>query len=230
MTNLSIKELPVMERPYEKLEAYGPGFLSDAELLAIIIKSGSRYEKSTDLAVRLINAHPSGLLGLHHLSLDQLKKIHGIGRVKAIQLKALAELSKRLSKASYSMELNASSPGSVANYYMEDMRHLGREHLKVVLLDTKHQLIGDFILSIGTVNSSLIHPREVLIHALKRDAVTFIMLHNHPSGNPSPSPEDIAVTNRIKEAGDIVGVRLLDHIIIGDGRYVSLKEQGYIDT
>ncbi len=217
-----------MERPYEKLETHGPGFLSDAELLAIIIKSGSPQEKSTDLAMRLIKAHPSGLLGLHHLTLDQLKKVHGIGRVKAIQLKALSEISKRMAKAEYNNKLIVTSPSTIAAYYMEEMRHLEREHLKIVLLDTKHQVIGDYILSVGTVNSSLIHPREIFIHALKRDAVKIVLMHNHPSGNPAPSPEDIAVTQRVKEAGEVLGVPLMDHIIIGDGRYVSLKEKGYI--
>ena len=112
---------------------------------------------------------------------------------------------------------------------MEEMRHLDREHLKIVLLDTKHQIIGDYILSIGTVNSSLVHPREVFVHALKRDAVKVIILHNHPSGNPDPSPEDIDVTIRVKGAGDILGCPLMDHIIIGDGRYISMKEKGYLD-
>lgn len=227
-TALSIKDMPERERPYEKLETLGPGFLSDAELLAIIIKSGSRHEKSTDLALRLLKAHPSGLLGLHHMSMKQLQKIHGIGRVKAIQLKALAELAKRMSKADYSNRVTIGSPSSVAALYMEEMRHMDREHLKIVILDTKHRIIGDYILSIGTVNSTLIQPREVFIHALKRDAVTIIMLHNHPSGNPEPSPQDLDVTKRIRDAGDLIGVRLLDHIIIGDGRYVSMKELGYM--
>ncbi len=228
-TNLSIKEIPAMERPYEKLETYGPGFLSDAELLAIIIKSGSQHEKSTDLAMRLLKAHPMGLLGLHHLSMTQLQKVHGIGRVKAIQLKAMTELSKRMSKASFSDRVSVTSPSSVAAYYMEEMRHLDREHMKVILADTKYNIIDEYLLSVGTVNASLIQPREVFIHALKRDAVNILLMHNHPSGNPEPSPADIAVTKRIQEAGNLLGVTLLDHIIIGDGRYVSLKEKGYFN-
>ena len=228
MNNLTIKEIPERERPYEKLETLGPGFLSDAELLAIIIKNGSRFEKSTDLAMRLLNLHPSGLLGLHHLSLEQMKKVHGIGRVKAIQLKALTEIAKRMSKADYSQRVAIGSPASVAAMYMEEMRHLDREHMKIVLLDTKYNIIGEYTLSVGTVNSSLIQPREVFIHALKRDAVNIILLHNHPSGNPEPSPQDIDVTKRVQEAGDLIGVRVLDHIIVGDGRYTSLKAQGYL--
>lgn len=225
---LTIKEIPISERPYEKLETYGAGVLSDAELIAIIIKSGTVKERSTDIAMRIIGKHDSGLLGLHHLTMDELREINGIGRVKAIQLKAIAEISKRLSRATQKERINVNSPSTVASMYMEDLRHLKREHLIVVLLDTKHNVIEDYTLSIGTVNASLIHPREVFIYALRNEAVNIILLHNHPSGNPEPSPQDIAITDRIGEAGDLVGVTLLDHIIIGDGTYTSLKEQGYI--
>jgi len=226
---LTIKEIPACERPYEKLENYGATVLSDAELLAIIIKSGTRYERSTDLAMKVICAHESGLIGLHHLTMKELQKIKGIGRVKAIQLKAVAELSKRMAKATYKKKANIHSPASVAALYMEDMRHLKREHLKVVLLDTKHYVIMDHTLSIGTVNASLIHPREVFIYALKKEAVSILLLHNHPSGNPTPSPEDIRVTKRIQATGEVIGVSLLDHIIIGDGIFTSMKEKGYLD-
>lgn len=226
---LTIKEIPESERPYEKLENYGATMLSDAELLAIIIKNGTKNEKSTDLAMKIIHAHDSGLIGLHQLTMGDLQKIKGIGRVKAIQLKAVAELSKRMSKATYKKRINIHSPASVAAVYMEEMRHLKREHLKVVLLDTKHHVLTDHTLSIGTVNASLVHPREVFVYALKKEAVSIILLHNHPSGNPTPSSEDIQVTKRIKSTGEIVGVTLLDHIIIGDGIFISLKEKGYID-
>lgn len=225
---LTIKEMPLNQRPYEKLELYGAPRLSDAELIAIIIKSGTVKEKSTDIALRILGKHHSGLLGLHHLSLEELKEINGIGRVKAIQLKALAEISNRISRVTQKEKMNINSPSTVAAVYMEDMRHLEREHLVVVLMDTKHNIIEDYTLSIGTVNASLIHPREVFIYALKKGAVTILLLHNHPSGNPDPSPQDIAVTERIKEAGEILGVSLMDHIIIGDGTYVSLREKGYI--
>lgn len=226
---LSIKEIPPEERPYEKLERFGAAKLSDAELIAIIIKSGTRREKSTDLAMRVLNQHESGLIGLYHLSLNELQKIHGIGRVKSIQLKAMIEISKRMSRATYKKRLNIHSPASVAAMYMEELRHYEREHLMVVLLDTKHNVIGDYVLSIGTVNASLIHPREVFIYALKQQAVNIILLHNHPSGNPKPSPEDIAITKRIQSSGEIIGIHLLDHIIIGDGVYISLKEKDYIN-
>lgn len=227
---LTIKELPYTERPYEKLELYGSSVLTDAELLAIIIRNGTVKERSTDLAMRVLAKHSTGLIGLHHLTLEELKEISGIGRVKAIQLKALAEISKRIAKSSYREKVHASSPSSVAAMYMEQMRYLKREHMMVVLLDTKYNIIEDHTLSIGTVNASLVNPREVFIHALKREAVNILLIHNHPSGNPEPSPDDIAITERVEQAGEIVGVKLIDHIVIGDGIYVSLKEQGYINN
>lgn len=226
---LMTKDIPISERPYEKLEAYGASALSDSELLAIVIRTGSRQERATELAMKVINARPSGLLGLHEMSLSELQEVHGIGRVKAIQLKAVSEISKRMSKATYSKVLSIKSPGSVASAYMEEMRHFKREHTKLLLLDTKYQVKNESYLSVGTVNTSLMHPREVFSHALKNEAVSIVLLHNHPSGNPQPSPQDIEITQRITEAGSLIGVPLLDHIIIGDGTYVSLKEKGYIN-
>lgn len=228
LKNLTIKEIPYDERPYEKLETLGPSALSNAELLAIIIKTGSKEEKVTDLTTRLLASTENGLLDLYSKTIKDLMSIKGIGRVKAIQLKAVAEISKRMSKETYKRQLNINSPQSVANLYMEDMRHLSKEHMMMVLLDTKNSVIKEELVSIGTVNASLIHPREVFIYALKGHAVSFILIHNHPSGNPTPSPEDIAVTKRIKEASEIMGINILDHIIIGDGHYISLKEQGYL--
>lgn len=224
---MRVKDLPSSERPYEKLEMYGPSALSDAELLAIVIRSGSRKERSIELAQRILGIN-KGIRGIHELSLDDLKQIPGIGRVKSIQIKAMAEFSKRLAKHNAEAKLKISSPGSIAKLYMEEMRYLQQEHLKIVFLDTKNQIVSDKFLTVGTVNASLINPREVFIQALRHNAVHVILLHNHPSGDPSPSREDIAITKRIIEAGDIIGIQLLDHIIIGDGNYISLKERGII--
>ncbi|PKM50251.1 MAG: hypothetical protein CVV02_12230 [Firmicutes bacterium HGW-Firmicutes-7] len=223
---LTVKELPTDERPYEKLEKYGASVLSDAELLAIIIKSGSRRERSIDLAQKVLKLNSRGLAGIHQLSLKELEMISGIGRVKAIQIKSIAELSTRISKNNAIQKLQITSPSSVADIYMEEMRHLQQEHLKIVLLDTKNNIISDHTISVGTVNASLVNPREVFIHALKNLAVHIIILHNHPSGDPTPSSEDISITKRILGASEIIGVKLLDHIIIGDGKYISLKERG----
>jgi len=223
---LTVKEMPLTERPYEKLEKFGPSVLSDAELLAIIIRSGTKNARSIDLAQHVLSLNTRGLAGIHQLSLKELQKVPGIGRVKAIQIKAIAELSTRISKNHALNKIQINSPGSIASIYMEEMRHLQQEHLKIVLLDTKNNIISDKTISIGTVNASLINPREVFIHALKNGAVNVILLHNHPSGDPTPSREDISVTKRMVEASNIIGIELLDHIIIGDGYYTSLKEKG----
>lgn len=227
-TRMRVKDLPSSERPYEKFEMYGPSTLSDAELLAIIIRSGSRKERSIELAQRILGIKKQGIRGIYDLSLDDLQQVPGIGRVKSIQIKAIAELSKRISKYNAEAKLKISSPGSIATLYMEEMRYLQQEHLKIVFLDTKNQIITDKFLTVGTVNASLINPREVFIQALRHNAVHVILLHNHPSGDPAPSREDISITRRIIEAGDIIGIKLLDHIIIGDGNYISLKERGII--
>lgn len=223
---LTIKELPISERPYERLEKYGASMLSDAELLAIIIKSGTRYERSIDVAGRVLKLNKKGLAGIHQLTLKELQSVPGIGRVKAIQLKSLAEISTRIAKSTAISKMQIGSPASIADIYMEEMRYLQQEHLKIVLLDTKNNIICDDTISKGTVNASLINPREVMIYALKNAAVHMIIIHNHPSGDPMPSKEDIAITRRICEAGDIIGIKVLDHIIIGDGKYISLKEKG----
>ncbi|GMQ64987.1 RadC family protein [Vallitalea maricola] len=225
-SRMRVKDLPLSERPYEKLETYGPSALSDAELLAIIIRSGSKKERSIELAQRILGIKKQGIRGIYELSLEDLQKVSGIGRVKSIQIKAIAELSKRISKNNAVMKFKISSPGTIASVFMEELRYLKQEHLKIVFLDTKNQIISDKFLTVGTVNASLINPREVFIEALKHNAVHVILLHNHPSGDPTPSREDILITKRIINAGDIIGIKLLDHIIIGDGNYISLKEQG----
>lgn len=226
----SVRELPESERPYEKCEKYGAGSLSDAELIAVIIRTGSRQERSMDLAARILklSEQDPGLNGLHNLSMKELLRVHGIGKVKAVQILCIAELSRRMAKASNAPGLNFTNPDSVARYYMEDMRHLKKEVCRLALFDTKSRLLGESTLSVGTVNASIVSPREVFLTALKLEAVHIILLHNHPSGDPTPSKEDILVTKRVKEAGDLVGISLMDHIIIGDNKYVSLKEQGFI--
>lgn len=225
---LTVKELPESERPYERMEKFGASVLSDAELLAIIIKSGSKTERSVDVANNILRLHKLGIAGIHQLTLEDLHTISGIGRVKAIQIKAIAELSNRISKTYALNRLSIESPKSVAKLYMEELRHLQQEHLKLVLLDTKNNIISDADISIGSVNCSIVDPREILIRALKSRAVHIILLHNHPSGNPTPSREDILVTKRINDACRLVGIDLLDHIIIGDGEYISMKEKGII--
>lgn len=229
-THLTVKELPVSERPYEKCEMYGPQYLSDAELLAVILKTGSKGLRAIDLAVNVLNYSKSnpGLKGLNYLTKKELTKIKGIGRVKAIQLLCLTELTKRMAKEVHKDNLRFTTPQSIADFYMQDMRHLPREQVMLLMLDSKNKLIKDTVISSGSVNLSIVPVREILIQALKEDAVNMILVHNHPSGDPSPSPEDIRVTKRLKEAGDLIGITLMDHIIIGDNKYISLKEQGLL--
>lgn len=225
---LSVKELPTSERPYEKCEQYGVGALSDAELLAVILRTGTKKMRVMDLAMNILNhntVHP-GLKGLNYMTLKELTKIKGVGRVKAIELLCLTELTKRMSKEIHKDSLKLVTPKSVADYYMQDMRHQTKEQVLLVMLDSKNKIIKDMIISEGTVNSSIMPTREIYVHAIKYEAVNIILLHNHPSGDPTPSAEDIRVTKRLSEAGNLIGISLMDHIIIGDNRYISLKEQG----
>ncbi len=225
----TVKELPDTQRPYEKCETLGAESLSDAELLAVIIKSGTRNERSIDLASRILNANENnGLLNLHSLSLHELMNFSGIGRVKAIQLKCIAELTKRMARMTRHTGESFVSPEIIATYYMEDMRNLERENLMIVMLDSKSRRINDLIISSGTVNSSIASSRDIFYQSLKCGAVSIILVHNHPSGDPTPSKEDYYVTTKIKEGGELIGIPLLDHIIIGDNCYFSMKENGNI--
>lgn len=228
---LSVKEMPVSERPYERCEQYGAGILSDAELLAVIIRSGTRNVRSIDLAEQILNSPEcnQGLIGLHYITLQELMKLKGIGRVKAIQLLCIAELSKRLCSSQKKKGLSFLNPGTIADFYMEDMRFLPVEQVVLLALDGKCRLIQKIILSNGTVNASFSNPRDIFLTALKYGAVSVILLHNHPSGDPTPSREDILTTKRVSEAGQLIGIPLMDHIIIGDNTYVSLKERGFLD-
>jgi len=228
---LSMKELPLTERPYERMEKFGPEVLSNAELLAIIIRTGNAKETSVGLAQRVLkmDTENKGLAFLHDISLEELKAIEGIGRVKAIQIKAVMELSKRISTSFASTKkTQVKSPEVIANLLMEDMRYLNKEVFKVVLLNAKNNIIKITDVSVGSLTASIVHPREVFNEAVKSSSYGLIFVHNHPSGDPEPSMQDIETTKRLREAGDILGIKVVDHIIIGDGRFASLKEKGYL--
>ncbi len=218
-------------RPYEQVERYGAATLSDAQLLAVILRTGTNGTDSIELAKKVLasGATHEGLIGLYQMSIPELMQIKGIGRVKAIQISCICELSKRMAARKREKTIDFSSPKAVAYVYMEQMRHEERERVIIVMLDAKCQLIKDEVLTIGTVNCSLVTPREILIEALKYRAVSFIVLHNHPSGDPSPSQMDYRVTKRLKTAGELVGVRLTDHIVIGDASYYSFQEDGFFN-
>ena len=227
---MRMKDLPINERPYEKLEKYGEERLSDAELLAIIIKTGTRNERVVELSQRILkaNSNNEGLSYLHDMSIEELKDIKGIGRVKAIQIKAVGELSKRLNKEKNILKHSANSSSNIAAIYMEEMRYNKQEICKVVLVDKHNKITYDKNITIGNINSSIVDPREVFKSALEKGARGVILLHNHPSGDPTPSKCDIDITRRLKDAGIILGINFIDHIIIGDGEYMSMKEYGVI--
>lgn len=226
----TMKELPKSERPYEKLEQDGVASLSDAELIAVLLRNGSRQKNSVAMAAEILNLHPihKGLMGLHYLTDCELQKIDGIGKVKAAQLLCAAELSNRMSRQRKPHNQRFDAPELVAGYFMEEMRTKETEHTIVVFLDNRCHLIRHEILFVGSVNASMANPREVLKKALQYDASCFILLHNHPSGDSTPSKADIALSQRMKTAGELIGINLLDHIILGDCQYVSLKERGHI--
>ena len=226
-----MKEMPGIERPYEKCLSAGAGSLSDKELLAVLLRCGTHGENAVELASRILyHQNENGLLGIHNISYEELINIKGIGKVKAVQILCISELAKRLAKASAKDMLCFQSPYTIAQYYMEDLRHEKQEHMKLLMLNTKSMLIGELDIAIGTVNASLITPRELFIEALQKNAVSIIILHNHPSGDVTPSSEDILITNRIKEAGELIGITLLDHLIIGNNCYSSFYESGLLYT
>ena len=219
--------------PYEKFEQFGSEALTDIELLAIIIRTGTKNMNALELSkevLRLSNnsGQSHGLLSLLHLSLEELMNVKGIGKVKAIRLKCVTELSKRIAMETFKTGLRFDCPGSVAAYYMEQLRHQESEHVILVMCDGKNQFLKDCILSKGSVNMSLLSPREIFITAIKTQAVNILLVHNHPSGDPTPSKDDITITNQIHEASLMMNIPLVDHIIIGDNNYMSFKELGYL--
>lgn len=223
----TIKDLPLNERPREKLNKYGVGSLSNAELLAVIIRTGQGEDTAIDLAHRILSIDSSGIGFLSHATIEELKTVKGIGDCKAAQIQAAIELGKRIS-SSRDDKIKVDSPLILVDLLMERMRYLKKEHFKIAILDTKNQIISIERISIGNLNASIVHPREVFNIAIKRSANSLILIHNHPSGDPTPSKEDINITNRLIEAGSIIGIKVLDHIIIGDNRYISFKQRNII--
>lgn len=228
MNHITMKDLPAEERPYEKCAASGPESLTDAELLAVILRTGTKDLPSLSLAEQILSlGSPDGLLGLLHLSLPELMTIKGIGRVKGIELLCIGELSRRIWRTlSVKKAMVFSDPRSISGFYMEEMRHKEQEELRLMMLNTKNTLIKESLIFRGTVNASLASPREIFMEAFRFRAVRIILVHNHPSGDPSPSKEDGILTARVKEAGDFLGIPLVDHIIIGDSAYFSFREKG----
>jgi DNA repair protein RadC len=222
----TIKEMPEELRPRERLLAAGPQALSNAELLAILIRTGTRMETAIDVARRVLS-RPEGLQYLAQASLEELQKEKGIGLAKAAELKAALELGRRLAAFTLTRTI-IKNPWDVASLLMDEMRFLDRENFRTVSLNTKNQVLGVDSVSVGSLNSSQAHPREVFKDPIRRSAAAIILAHNHPSGDPTPSQEDIAVSRRLVEAGRILGIEVLDHLIIGDGRFTSFKERNLL--
>lgn len=224
------KKQQTSELPYEKFVTKGAQSLSDKELLAIIIRTGTATKSPLDIADEILSLQGSrkDLLDICRVSLEELMSISGIGQVKAVKIKCIAELSKRIAMTSRKEKLCFTNPQSIADYYMEQFRHLEFETVLLICLDNKSRLIEDYTISQGTINASLLSPREIFLKALRARAVFIIMLHNHPSGDPSPSKQDLLITKKIQEVSKMIEIPLIDHIIIGDSRYVSFKESGYM--
>lgn len=220
-----IKELPSEERPREKLVRYGVEALSNSELLAILLRTGTKDASAITLANRILALEREGLSYLCNCTAEELSEIPGIGTAKSSQIIAAIELGRRIATKPKEKRVNIKSPNDVASLFIEEMRYLKKEFFKVLLLNTKNEIIRIENISIGSLNSSVVHPREVFCSAVRKSACSVVFIHNHPSGNPAPSQTDIDITKRLVEAGDILGIKVLDHLIIGDGIYISLKEK-----
>ena len=226
-----IKDWPEEERPRERLLRYGSDSLSEAQLLAIILRTGVKEPRKSalDLARALLSEF-EGLRGIEQASPRELCRIKGIGPAKAAQIKAALEVGKRLQDVEPLKRGGFSSSREVASRYIPQLRSLKKEVFKVLLLNTKNELIRDVTVSEGTLNASLVHPREVFNPAIRDSAAAVLFVHNHPSGDPTPSREDRELTRRLQEAGDLIGIRVLDHIIIGDGCHLSFADKGYLQS
>lgn len=220
-----IRELPKEERPREKLIKYGESYLSNSELLAILIGTGTKETSSIDLAHKILALEKNGIAYLTECSVEELCKIPGIGIAKGAQIIAAIELGKRIAIRPKVKKVQISEPGKVATLFIEEMRYLKKEIFKILLLNSKNEIITIEEISVGSLNASIVHPREVFQIAIRKSAAAIILVHNHPSGSTVPSQEDVDVTNRLIEGGNLLGINVIDHLIIGDGNYLSFKER-----
>lgn len=226
-STILIKDVPKEDRPRERLLKFGSSHLSNQELLAILIGSGTKDESVMSLSNRVL-MHFEGLNLLKDATIEELTAIKGIGSAKGLLLLSALELGKRINQYKPDDRYVIRSPEDGADFVMEEMRNLNQEHFIVLFLNTKNQIIHRQTVFIGSLNASIVHPREIYREAVKRSAASIICAHNHPSGDPSPSQEDIHVTKRLVESGKMIGVELLDHLVIGNRKFISLKEKGYL--
>jgi DNA repair protein RadC len=228
---LMLKDLPNDERPREKLLTRGVQSLSNAELLAILLRTGTKEDSVMRVAEKLlIEYQANGLASIANLSPRDFSKIKGIGMVKAITVIAAMELGKRLATNPTNERYVIRSPKDVADYMMARLRYENKEYFISILLNTKNQVLASPTISIGSLNASIVHPREIFREAIHYAAASIILIHNHPSGDPNPSKEDLFVTEKLMKAGNLMDIAVLDHVIIGDNKYISLKESGIIDS
>lgn len=224
-----VRELPVDERPRERLLALGPGFLSNAELLAIVLRNGTRESSALQLAQEILSVYKEeGLAALARMSAGELMQIRGIGSAKAAEVMAAVELGKRLHVCASGRRAAVNCPEDAADYALPRFRYEEREHFAVILLNVKNHILSMPVISIGSLTASVVHPREVFRAAIQQTAASMILVHNHPSGDPSPSREDIDITNRLVAVGRVMDIPVLDHIILGNDNYISLREKGMI--
>nr|WP_279626110.1 DNA repair protein RadC [Halobacillus dabanensis] len=226
-TSIMIKDVPRQDRPRERMIDLGASHLSNQELLAILLGSGTKKESVMELSNRLL-VHFEGIMLLKDATIEELTAIRGIGVAKAVLLLSAIEMGKRMQKMKPVERYMIRSPEDGADFVMEEMRDLKQEHFICLFLNTKNQVLHRQTIFIGSLNASIVHPREVYKEAVKRSAASIICAHNHPSGDPTPSQEDIQVTRRLKECGKMIGIELLDHLVIGDRKFISLKEKGYL--
>lgn len=224
---LMIKELPIDERPREKMREKGAQAMGNSELLAILLRTGSHDESALRLAEHLLEQQ-GGLAGFGNATTEDIELIKGIGSAKATTILAAIELGRRVAILATADRVVVSSPDDVAALLLPRFRFESREHFVAVLLSTKNHVIKTPVISIGSLNASIVHPRELFREAINARAASVILAHNHPSGDPTPSPEDISLTRKLKDAGQLLDIPVLDHVILGDGKYVSLKDKGIL--
>ena len=225
---LGIAHWPETERPRERLLAQGADALTDAQLLAILLRVGRQRSSAVQVGLEILD-RLGGLSGLARCGIDELCEVPGVGAAKAAQLKAALALGKRALASPLSRGTKITSSRDLFEHYHPALRDLRHEIFKVVLLDAKHAIVRDATVSEGSLTLSIVHPREVFTMAVKESAAAVIFLHNHPSGDPTPSQEDRVLTARLVSAGEVLGIRVLDHIVVGDGRYVSFADQGWLN-
>jgi DNA repair protein RadC len=223
-----IKEMPELERPREKLRFLGVSKLSNTELLAVLLGTGTRNQSATALADRILSMAPDGIGYLSECSPEELARISGVGLAKSCRITAAVELGKRLATSPRNKHVRIGSPQEVAELFIEGMRHLKQECFRILLLNVKSEIMAIEEISVGNINTSTADPREVFRSAIKRGAASLVLAHNHPSGNPEPSDADVEATKRLIAAGDLLGIKVIDHIVIGDGTFSSMRQKHLI--